>query len=249
MKKILGLLILSLSLTGCSHLLGGEPNRREKPPTQEEVNQFLEDTLGVEGAELIAAYNVLEGETPPDDREYYGVDALYVFEHKDRGITFEVRSEYDYDGMFGTGYHYSWTSNYDRVAIQDYLEQNPLPRGVVYDINRGRNSRYTFLDGHEPMIHFECADKDEFEEYADAVEDWLTDWMYYERSFLTNERTMNVRVTFKQPPSEGYENGMSGDVILGGSRGLTKLETFSTNIRIEYENRRKFDKTEKGRDK
>lgn len=242
MRKILGLLFLTIALTGCA--LGGEEKRREEIPPETKLTEFLEDTLGLKDAEIVAAYNLLEGETPPDDRTYYAVDALYLLKSESRGIEFEVRWEYNYDNLFGSGYHYFWSSNYDRVALEDYLENNPLPAGVEYDTNRGYNSRYNMLDGHEPMIYFECEDKRDFERYVDDLEDWLKDWMKYEHKFLTNKRTLSVRVVFEQLPSEGYDDGLLGSVQVGEKTGNATPETFKRKMRKEYESRKKLDRTD-----
>ena len=243
MKKIFVMLLTMLLLTGCSYFFKGEMLRRSKPPTEKETYEFIRETLGIGDAKILQSYNVIEDETPDDGRDYHGVDGLYVVESPSRGVTFEVRRMWDYDTLFSSGYHYKWNTNYDRTVLEDYMKTHPLPSGVIYDINKGYTSTYDSLDGHAPMIYFECEDEADFERYVDLLDPWLKAWYDYEHEYMTNDRGLAARVVFKQVPSAGYDHGMLGDAQLGHNKGNATAETFKKAMRESYESRRKLDKT------
>ena len=169
--------MLSLLLCAC----GGQSERNAEIPTKEEAADYAENELGIKGASVSKVQDVSK-----EGGDYYEIDAIYTMT-SDRGLDFELLRTYDYDTLFGGGYYYNWITDYYDVAMEDYLEDHPLPKGVSFSegtVPRHNSGARRYLGNSVKQIWFDFTTDEEFEDYIDALEAWLDDWVTYEKQFL-----------------------------------------------------------------
>lgn len=195
----LSLGIMLLLLSSC----GGQKERNKDIPTKEEAVSFVEDEMGIKGASVLSMQDVRN-----KGAEYHDIDAVYTMTG-DRGKEFTLLRSCSYDSLFGTGYFYGWTDDYSDVIIQDYLSDHPMPEGIYY--SEGPYPRYEygareFFGNTRNVIWFEFADDEEFEEYLDALEPWLNEWLSHERQYLFEGKDPILRVTAYRPQDESMRS-------------------------------------------
>lgn len=232
-----------LALSAC----GGQRERNADIPAKEEVKAYAENEMGIRGVSVTDVQDVRS-----KGSEYYEIDAVYTISC-DRGVDFRVIRCYDYDTLFGTGYHYGWMSDYGDAVINDYLKDHTLPAGVSYSegpFNWHNYGAGAFFGDEKKQIWFAFTSDEEFADRLDDIEAWLTEWLSYERQYLAAGKDPQIRVaayraqddTMNYPILMYRDFGYEKDTFhaIGADGETYRWSSFRKAMETEYGSKKKL---------
>ena len=211
------ILLLVLPMTLLLSACGGQRERNADIPTEKEAIAYVEKEMGIIHANVLDVQDVRN-----KGSEYYEIDAVYTMTG-DRGINFRTIRCYDYDTLFGTGYHYLWMTDYGDAVLTDYLKDHPLPAGFSYSEGSfgWHNYGASAFFGDQKQIWFTFTSDEEYEARLDDIEAWLNEWLAYERQYLAAGKDPQIRVAACRPK----DDTMNYDIQLYRDFGYEK-DTF-----------------------
>lgn len=240
---ILSICILSLLLTAC----GGQKVREKDIPTAEDALAVVESEMGIAGAVVLDMQDA-RGAGP----DYDGIESVYLMT-SDRGLEFALLRCCEYDSLFGTGYFYSWITDYSDIVIRDYLRNHPLPVGIDYSDGSysGYNTGVRHLFGeYDREIRFDFTSDAEFEDCLDDLEPWLEKWLSFERQFMVSGKDPQIRVSAYRAQDDTMNYSIQVSRTFGydkdsfhvfGEDGSTyKWSSFREAMTAEYESQKKL---------
>ncbi len=186
--------IVSVLLSACT----GQSKRSDSIPSEAEALSEVSGEMGIKGAKVLDIQDVR------NEKDYYGIDAVYTISC-DRLDEFTLLRSWVYDSLFDAGYYYGWTTDYSDLVMEDYLKDHPLPDGIFYSEGPYAQAGYgaqRFFGEKSRQIWFDFNSDEEFEDYLAALEPWLDDWLLYERQFLAPGKDPRIQVAAVRPKDD-----------------------------------------------